>query len=68
MNHLDRMEAIYDLNLDLPGAKVATVRRYSQKGYRSADWKADDRRALAAIAGAVLLLAGMALVISVYAG
>jgi hypothetical protein len=68
MNHLDRMEAIYDLNLDLPGAKVATVRRYSPKGYRSANWKADDRRALAAISGAVLLLVGMALVISAYAG
>lgn len=63
----DRMEEIYDLNLDLPGAKVATVRRYSPKRYRSANWKADDRRALITGCGILFLLSSLALVASVFA-
>lgn len=63
----DRMEEIYDLRLDLPEAKVCTVRRYSPKKYRSADWKGDDRRTMAGIGG-VLLLVSLLLLMSAYAG
>lgn len=61
---LDRMEEIYDLRLDLPQAKSATVRRYSPKRYRSANWKADDRRIMLAIGAAVLAIGFLLLLAS----